>query len=211
MTRIPSPLMVVTDRRQVHRALEQVVAEAVAAGARWVWLRERDLDSAGRRRLALRLVDIVQGAGGLLSIGDDVRLAVEVGAGAVHVRDVCGVVEARRALGRSALVGLSAHGLADVANARLAGADYVTLSPIYETASKPGYGPALGAEAVRLAAKAGIAIVGLGGVSAENAAAVRNAGAAGVAVMGAVMRVQNPGETVRTMLSALELGRAFRV
>jgi thiamine-phosphate pyrophosphorylase len=204
VTRIPSPLLVVTDRHQVHRPLEQVVAEAVSAGARWVWLRDRDLDPAERRRLALGLADIVQSAGGLLSIGGDIGLAAEIRAGAVHLPDVAGIAQARQALGASVLVGLSAHSMVDVTSAQAAGADYVTLSPIYETTSKPGYGPALGIEAVRLAAKASIAIVGLGGISAENAAAVRGAGAAGVAIMGSVMRATNPAQVVRDMLSRLE-------
>jgi thiamine-phosphate pyrophosphorylase len=201
--RIPSPLLVVTDRHQARQPLEQVVAEAISAGARWVWLRDRDLDLAERRRLALRLAHMVQSAGGLLSIGGDVGLAAEIGAGAVHARDVAGIVQARKVLGLSALIGMSAHGMAEVTNARVAGADYVTLSPIYETTSKPGYGPALGIEAVRFAAKAKIAIVGLGGISADNVAAVRDAGAAGVAVMGSVMRARNAAEVVRVMLRRL--------
>jgi thiamine-phosphate pyrophosphorylase len=206
VTRIPSPLLVVTDRHQVHRPLEQVVAEAVSAGARWVWLRDRDLDSAERRRLALRLADIVLSAGGLLSIGGDIGLATEIRAGAVHLPDVAGIAQARQALGPSVLVGLSAHSAVDVTGAQAAGADYVTLSPIFETTSKPGYGPALGIEAVRLAAKAGIAVVALGGIAAENAAAVRGAGAAGVAIMGNVMRARNPAQVVKDMLSVLEPG-----
>jgi len=204
VTRIPSPLLVVTDRHQVHRPLEQVVAEAVSAGARWVWLRDRDLDVAERRRLALRLADILQSAGGLLSIGGDIGLAAEIQAGAMHLPDVAGIAQARQALGASVLVGMSAHSMVDVTSAQAAGADYVTLSPIYETTSKPGYGPALGIEAIRLAAKASIAIVGLGGISAENAAAVRDAGAAGVAIMGSVMRATNPAQVVSDMLSRLE-------
>ena len=204
MTRIPSPLLVVTDRHQVHRPLEQVVAEAVSAGARWVWLRDRDLEVAERRRLALRLADILQSAGGLLSIGGDIGLAAEIQAGAMHLPDVAGIAQARQALGASVLVGMSAHSMVDVTSAQAAGADYVTLSPIHETTSKPGYGPALGIEAVRLAAKASIAIVGLGGISAENAAAVRDAGAAGVAIMGSVMRATNPAQVVSDMLSRLE-------
>jgi thiamine-phosphate pyrophosphorylase len=153
--------------------------------------------------LALRLVDIVQGAGGLLSIGGDVELAAEVGAGGVHARDVADMMQARQALGPSALVGVSAHGMADVTNARLAGADYVTLSPIYETASKPGYGPALGIEAVRLAAEANIAIVGLGGMSTDNAAPCGTQARCALPSWASVMRARNAAEIVRVMLSSL--------
>ena len=145
---LPSPLLVVTDRHQAQRPLEDIVSRARAAGARWFWLRDRDLARNERRQLACRLADIVHGAGGRLSIGDDVELAAEIGSSAVHMRDLAGIVHARDTLGPSALIGLSAHNIADVANAKIAGADYVTLSPIHQSASKPDYGPALGVTAI---------------------------------------------------------------
>jgi thiamine-phosphate pyrophosphorylase len=200
---IPSPLLVVTDRHQARRPLEDVVAEIVAAGARWIWFRDRDMESPERRRLALRLSDIVQSAGGRLSIGGDVALAADVGTSAVHVRDATAVTEARRLLGPAALVGMSAHGVADVKNARAAGADYVTLSPIYETTSKPGYGPALGPEGIALAASLGIPVLALGGITADHAPAVRQTGAAGVAIMGGVMRAESPRDVVAGLLQRL--------
>jgi thiamine-phosphate pyrophosphorylase len=199
---LPSPLLIVTDRHQAQRPLEDVVREAVAAGSRWIWFRDRDLERSERLRLALRLAEIVHGLGGRLSIGGDVELAAETGTRAVHVRDLPGVAHARQVLGPLALVGLSAHSVADVANAKVAGADYVTLSPIHETASKPGYGPALGTQAIAQAARIGIAVVALGGITADNAAAARQAGAAGIAVMGGVMRTENPQDTIKTLLAA---------
>jgi len=79
MTPLPSPLLLVTDRHQVCRLLDQVVTEAVSAGARWVWLCDRDLDAPARRRLAHRLAKILRSVGGVLSIGADVGLAAEIG------------------------------------------------------------------------------------------------------------------------------------
>ena len=200
MTSVPSPLLIVTDRHQARRPLEEIVSEAVSAGAHWVWLRDRDLEFEARHQLALRLGAIMRAARGVLTIGGDIELAAEIGCGAVHVRDVAGIVQAKDMLGRSAFIGISAHSVADVGNAHAAGADYVTLSPIYATASKPGYGPALGAEAVTLAAKAGIPIMALGGICASNAATVRDAGAAGIAVMGNIMRSEHPADEVRALL-----------
>lgn len=199
---LPSPLLVVTDRHQTQRPLEDIVSCALAAGARWFWLRDRDLEHTERRRLAFRLADIVHGAGGRLSIGDDVELAAEIGSSAVHMRDLAGIVHARDTFGSSALIGLSAHNIADVIDAKIAGADYVTLSPIHQTASKPDYGPALGATAIARAAQIGIPVLALGGITAENAAAATEAGAAGIAVMGGVMRAKDPTRTIQSLLAA---------
>jgi thiamine-phosphate pyrophosphorylase len=197
---IPSTLLVVTDRHQTRRPLEEVIAEVLSASARWIWFRDRDLKIAERRQLAMRLSKLVRGAGGCLSIGGDVELAVETGTNAVHVRDIAAIAQARRLLGPAALVGLSAHSIADVEDAHAAGADYVTLSPIFQSASKPGYGPPLELGAIKRAAQIGIPVLALGGITASNAATAMNAGAAGVAIMGAVMAADRPTAVVNQAL-----------
>ena len=113
------------------------------------------------------------------------------------------VAAARRLLGPNGLVGLSAHSLADLRAAARAGADYATLSPIFASASKPGYGPALGLGVLREAAILGIQIVALGGIGPDEARACRAAGAAGVAVMGGLMRASDPAGRTRAFLDAL--------
>ncbi|KMO17976.1 thiamine monophosphate synthase, partial [Methylobacterium indicum] len=108
------------------------------------------------------------------------------------------VAPARARLGRGALLGVSAHSLAEVRAAREAGADYVTLSPIFLTASKPGYGPALGLAALG-EATALMPVVALGGLDPTTAPSCRAVGAAAVAVMGLVMKTLN----VQTVMSEI--------
>ena len=75
--------------------------------------------------------------------------------------------------------------------------------PAFETASKPGYGPALGSEG--LAALAGVSrvpLLAIGGVTGETLAACKVAGIAGVAVMGSVMRASDPGREMGAVLRA---------
>jgi thiamine-phosphate pyrophosphorylase len=192
MTCVPHPLLVVTDRHQAHFPLEIQVAKILASGGRWIWFREKDLPPGARRPVALRLSEIVHNAGGCFTVGGDIDLAEDIEATAAHVSSAVGVFNARRRLGKSALVGMSAHGLQDVADAKAAGADYVTLSPIYLTASKPGYGPALGTKVIEKAIDFNIPVVALGGISMINLLAVRNAGASAAAVMGSIMRTEAP-------------------
>ena len=195
------PLLVVTDRHGVNRPLSETVRAAVAGGARFVWLRDRDLDFGARRDLARDLIAILAPVGGCLVVGGDGDLAAETGAQGVHLpgsAGIDGIRALRKKLGAGALIGFSAHSIAEVAAAEAAGADYATLSPIFPTASKPGYGPALGLEALRAAAASRLPVFALGGIDAGNARACREAGAAGVAVMGGVMRGPDPRtETAR--------------
>ena len=63
----------------------------------------------------------------------------------------------------------------------------MTLSPIFASASKPGYGPALGLERLaEVAAVSPLPVIALGGIEDEGSVrACLDAGAAAVAVMGA--------------------------
>lgn len=197
MNPLPSGLLVVTDRHQAARPLPALVAGLVAAGARWIWLRDRDLPVEERRALAQALHGVTRQAGAALSIGADIALAGDIGAAGVHLRSAAEVALARAKLGPRAVLGVSAHSPHDVRAAAAAGADYVTLSPVFASASKPGYGPALGPRALGEAAKTGIPVLALGGITADNAAACRAAGAAGIAVMGPAMRAEDAGAFVR--------------
>ena len=101
---------------------------------------------------------------------------------------------ARALLHPSAWVSISAHSTEEVFAAAEAGADAVTLSPIFASASKPGYGPALGLERLaEVAAVSPLPVIALGGIEDEGSVrACLDAGAAAVAVMGAAMRAADP-------------------
>jgi thiamine-phosphate pyrophosphorylase len=201
MKQLPSPLLVITDRHQARHSIE-AIAEAVGEeGGRWLLLRDKDLEPPARRVLAARLAEIAGRHRMHLSVSRDVALAAECGA-SVHLQSAAAVGAARQRLGPGALIGVSAHGLGDVAAAAAAGADYATLSPIFLTSSKPGYGPALGIAAIGPAANLGIPVIALGGVTADLVRTCLDAGAAGVAVMGEIMRSDNPDRTIRTLLAA---------
>ncbi len=204
MRPLPGPLLVITDRHQARHPIE-TIAEAVGrGGGRWLLLRDRDLAPTERRDLAVRLTRIASEHGIALSVSTDVELAAAVGAAGIHLQAAAAVAPARQRLGSTAVIGVSAHALADVAAAAAADADYVTLSPIFLTSSKPGYGPALGVAALRAAAAYDIAVLALGGVTADTAGGCLAAGAQGIAVMGEVMRADDPGVVVDALMRACE-------
>jgi len=182
---IPSGVVVLTDRRLAARPLVEVVAAAVRGGAGWVILREKDLRYAQRRVLADSLRAVVP-VGRLVIAGPD-----PLGGDAVHLSATDPVPPG------VGLVGRSCHGVP-----RLSTEDYVTLSPVYPTLTKPGYGPALGPS--RAAALAGgVPWLALGGVhSPRRAAACAAAGASGIAVLGAVMRAGDPERLTRELAEA---------
>ncbi len=184
----PGGLVVLTDRSLAAEPLISVVRAAVRGGAAWVILREKDLPYAERAALAESLREVLP-AGRLIVAGPD-----PLGGDAVHLAssdpwpaDDVG------------LIGRSCHGVP-----RTSKEDYVTLSPVYLTASKPGYGPALGPSvAGRLAGE--VPWLALGGVDlAERAAECAAAGAGGIAVMGAIMRAADPERVAANLTCAFD-------
>jgi thiamine-phosphate pyrophosphorylase len=207
------PLLVITDRGQARAPLTEIAEALFQAGVRWLMLREKDLDAAARRDLLCDLVALGARFGATVTVNGDLAAAQAAGAAGLHLPagdDLANrLAEARRALGPGALLGASCHSLEAAAAAAAAGAGYVTLSPIFESASKPGYGPALGPAGLEaMAARLAVPAIALGGVAAGNAGACLAAGAAGVAVMGAVMAVADPGAAARRLLAALAEGNA---
>ena len=197
------PLLVISDRSQARRPLVEIAAAVFAGGCRWFSLREKDLPEAERRALLTELVALGRRYDATVMVHDDLVAAVETGAGGVHLP---GGSEPRAARARLPIgfVGVSAHSAAEAAALLAAGADYVTISPIFLTDSKPGHGPALGLDG--LAATAAVAkgpVVALAGINPGNARACLAAGAAGIAVMGEVMRAADPEATVRAFIAAI--------
>lgn len=200
MTLVPR-LLVITDRRQVPkgRRLSEVIEECIGSGARDVFLRERDLDDDAYADLANLVESLVGPAGGRLIVRSALHDGEHRG---VHLRsgDEDPAVRPR-------LLGRSVHDTAQLMAARVSGCDYVTLSPIALTASKPGHGPALGPEGfsrIRASVPDCPPALALGGVTPSNVPMLTVAGAQGIAVMGSLMRSPHPGELVRQLFTALD-------
>jgi len=201
------PILVITDRRMAARPLGTVVESALDGGGRWVLLREPDLDTDALIALGREIAPLCEAHNAVLAVSADLAAAAAIGAGGLHLPQrlaTAGMVaKARDRLGADALAGISCHSLAEAAAAEQAGADYVTLSPVFLTDSKPGYGPALGTNVFgTVARQLGIPALGLAGIGVDNAAAVRAAGAGGIAVMGNVMRADDPARFMEVLIAA---------
>ena len=197
------PLLVISDRRQARRPLDEVAEAIFAGGCRWFSLREKDLPPAERRASLSALVVLGRRWGATVTVHEHVDAAVMASAGGVHLPSA-GSPAAARARLPSGLVGASAH-FAEEASALIgSGADYVTLSPVFLSISKPGYGPAIGLDGLaEIVARVPGPVIALGGINAANAPLCLSAGASGVAVMGEVMRATNPQAAVAAILAEI--------
>jgi thiamine-phosphate pyrophosphorylase len=210
--RLPTPpLLLVTDRRQARLPLKELVERACAGGCRWVSLREKDLPADAQIALARSLAPIARRYGTRLTLHGDADLAHAAGLDGVHLSAHGDAAAARAMLGPPALVGISIHSAAEAAALDPALVDYAVAGPAYLTASKPGYGPALGPDGLAAICRAApVPVVAIGGIEAENISAVMATGAAGIAVMGSLMRAVDPRKVTEDLLTAPATVRLIR-
>lgn len=197
-------LVVLTDRAQAARAgheLVVVIGRVAAAGADTVVLREKDLPQDERAALARQVAGALEPTETALVVASDPDLARRVGGIGVHL------AQADPAVGRDELlVGRSCHDATEIGTAAADGVDYLFVSPVAATRSKPGHGPALGPDGTARLADSyapGTPAYGLGGITPELVPSCRRAGLAGVAVMGAVMTAADPGAATAALKGAV--------
>ncbi len=160
-----------------------------APGTLAVQLRDKALPPDERAREAERLREATAAAGHLLLIGGgDEALARAVGADGVHVPAAAPPPDAP-----DLLVGRSCHDAVELAAARDAAVDFVTLSPVL---ASPGKGAPLGWDRFEeLAAAFPGPVFALGGVGPADLDEARRRGAGGVAGIRAYAR---GGDLTRT-------------
>jgi thiamine-phosphate pyrophosphorylase len=169
-----------------------------------VILRERDLPDAELGALVSALLPLRE-TGTRLMVSRRLDVARAYGLDGVHLAaDAVAVEEARRWLGDGAVIGYSAHSPEEGCRVAAAGVDYVTLSPVYATESKPG-APARGTAWLGDAAREiPVPVLGLGGVTDSRAADVIGSGAWGVAVVSAIGAAPDVEEAAGRMLRIIE-------
>ncbi|MCA9524277.1 MAG: thiamine phosphate synthase [Myxococcales bacterium] len=185
-------------------ALLSLTMALLDRGIRWFQLRAKGLSTREAVELAQELRRrIPRGGGRHLLINDRVDVALLAEACGVHLGQTdLPYREARRLLGKTALIGLSTHNLTQATEAEAAGADYIGFGPIFATATKRDTWPTCGVEALRqVVSRVACPVVAIGGIAPHNATAVWETGVDAVASIGAVSHSATPTAVVEQLLS----------
>ena len=95
------PLLLITDRHQARLPLVDVVRAALAAGCRWVSVREKDLSEEDQIALALTLLPMARRHGACLTLHGPAALAKACGSDGVHLPAGTNPAASRALLGQS--------------------------------------------------------------------------------------------------------------
>ena len=203
-------LYLVTDRGLARgRTTLEIVSAAVDGGASVVQLREKDCSTRDFIELALAIKEFLKDRAVPLIINDRVDVAQAVKADGVHLGQTDMPLEtAKRILGDSMIIGISAESLQDAIDAEKGGADYLGVSTIYATPTKTDTAPSLGLKGLREIRKSvKLPLVGIGGLTRENSGDVIRNGANGVAVVSAIVAAGDPEAAAKALRHVIEEAR----
>lgn len=204
-------LYAVTDRRwlQGGESLASVVNTLLEAGVTAVQLREKSGDTETVEREATELLPLCRRFGVPLIINDNPMLAAKLGADGVHLgQEDMSVERARALLGEAAIIGATAHTVAEAVAAYEAGADYLGCGAVFGSDTKAGASRLALSELSAICRAVPIPVVAIGGITAENIRALQGSGIAGAAVVSALFAAKNKRAAVSALLRGLRAGDA---
>lgn len=194
-------LYAVTDRAWVGKlTLPQQVEAALKGGATCVQLREKNLADSSILAEAREISALCKQYRVPFILNDNVALAAQCGADGVHLgQEDMDPAEARRILGPDAIIGVSAHNVAEAKAAVAAGADYLGCGAMFATTTKTNV-TALPKETLRAICSAvPVPVVAIGGISKQNLLSLAHCGEAGVALVSAIFAAEDIEEECREL------------
>ncbi|KAG8416607.1 thiamine biosynthetic bifunctional enzyme [Metarhizium acridum] len=194
--------------------LISVVEASLRGGVTVVQYRDKHSAREDVVAVAKKLHQLTKGYGVPLLINDRVDVAVEIGCEGVHIgQDDMEFQQARKLLGPSKIIGVTASSKEEAIRACQAGADYLGLGTVYSTATKKDTKSIIGPSGVAdilaaldAAGHSSTPAVCIGGVNASNASAVLAGSASprkaldGIAVVSAIIAADDPAAASRDLL-----------
>lgn len=186
-------LYFITDSRLTRKTVLEDVKSAIRAGVKIIQYREKGEGAGDMIKEAKGISELCKKNNVLFIINDRVDIALAVDADGVHLgnKDMTYSI-ARKILGSKKIIGLTVHNIREAVEAERIGADYVGVSPIFETKTKLDAGRPAGLKLIKDIKKAiKIPFVAIGGINENNLGSVIEAGARSIAAISAIVTKDN--------------------
>lgn len=186
-------LYAVTDRHWLKgQTLYAQVEEAIAGGATFVQLREKQMDEADVLQEAKEIQALCRAHHIPFVINDHVEIAKAIQADGVHVgQSDMEALDVRSLLGEEAIIGVSAETVEQALLAQAHGADYLGVGAVFPTGSKDDAAD-VSMETLRAICEAvDIPVIAIGGISEDNVGQLAGSGICGIAVISAIFAQEN--------------------
>lgn len=189
----------------LNRDLVDLIARAIEGGVQMVQLRDKKSGDREFLELARKVHQMTRKKKIPLIINDRVDVARLMDAEGVHLgEEDLPVEEARKILGSKKIIGASASDIKTAKIKEKEGADYIGLSPVFETDSKIIEKP-LGVDILKDAKKAlKIPVFPIGGINLINLDQIISTGIKRIAVISAIFMAEDVRKAAQELLEKLK-------
>ncbi|MBX0314567.1 thiamine phosphate synthase [Planococcus glaciei] len=208
----PGVYFIMGSQNAVERDPLEILEAALAGGISCFQLREKGAGALTGQQLlnfAVECQRLCREYKVPFIVNDDVELARALDADGIHIgQEDMEANAARRLVGPDKILGVSVHSLEEAGKALLSGADYVGMGPVFGTQSKADAKSPAGISGI-MAVKSRyprLPVIGIGGITPDNAGQVWSAGADGVAVISAIAQAKNIPLQIRQFNETIKAG-----
>ena len=194
-------LYVITDQKE---NLLEIIEEILIAGVKIIQHRFKMGTDKDHLQEAIQIKNLCKRYNSLFIINDRVDIALASNADGIHLgQEDLDLYTARKLLGYSKIIGISANNEIDISNALKEGCDYIGIGPVFETSTKKDKKP-LGIEKIKTLTKdLNVPWFAIGGVKANNISYLKSNGLKKVALVSQLMNSEDPKEDAIMILKEL--------
>ena len=194
-------LYVITDQKE---NLLEILEDILIGGVKIIQHRFKKGTDKDHLEEAIQIKNLCKKYNSLFIINDRVDIALASNADGIHLgQDDLDLKTARKLLGYSKIIGISANNEVDISNALKEGCDYIGIGPVFETSTKKNKKP-LGIEKIKkLTTDLNIPWFAIGGVTTKNIAYLKSYGFKKVAIVSQLMDSEHPKDDAIMILKEL--------
>ncbi len=194
-------LYVITDQKE---NLLEIIEEILIAGVRIIQYRFKTGTDQDHLQEAIQIKHLCKKYNSLFIVNDRLDIALASNADGIHLgQDDIDLKTARKLLGYSKIIGISANNESDISNALNDDCDYIGIGPVFETATKKDKKP-IGIEKIKILTKdLNIPWFAIGGIKSNNISYLKKNGVKKVALVSQLMNSAVPNEEAIMILKEL--------
>ena len=184
--------------------LLDVIEEILVGGVKIIQHRFKEGNDKEHLKKSIEIHNLCKKYNSLFIVNDRIDIAIASNADGIHLgQDDLDIKTARKLLGYSKIIGISANNSTEISNALKAGCDYIGIGPVFRTPTKKDKEP-LGIEKIKtLTQDIQIPWFAIGGINKKNISSLKNNGITKVALVSELMNSEDPKEEAIIILKEL--------
>ena len=194
-------LYAITDQKE---NLLEIIEKILLAGVKIIQYRFKNGTDKNHLKEAIQIKSLCKKYNSLLIINDRIDIALASNADGIHLgQDDIDITTARKLIGSSKIIGVTANNQTDINNAIKNGCDYIGVGPVFQTFTKKNKEP-LGIEKIKdLTKEIKIPWFAIGGINKENISSLKINGIRKVALVSGLLNSEDPKEEAIIILKEL--------